>query len=141
MSCILRVGGSEFDVDAFSASNKLTADSIWRKGDKRFPHSKTITKVNEDSGIRIVASEADMSDLNQQIDETIFFISNNQDELRNLIQMPGVEFAFFDFGCEIHPPGWSSFMFPPKILVLAGSIGASLCVSIYPVDDESEENN
>jgi hypothetical protein len=140
MSCMLRVGGQEFDIDAFTASNKLIPDSLWRKGDKRFPKSETSTKINETSGFRIAASDAEMSELDKQIDETIIFIRDNQHELRKAIRMPGVEVAVFDFGCEIHPPGWSSFTFPPEILTLAGSIGASLCISVYPTDDESEEN-
>ena len=140
MSCMLRIGGQEFDLDAFAASNSVVPDSTWRKGEKRFPKSQTSTKISDTSGIRIAASDADMSELEKQIDETLQFIRKNHDELRKAIQMPGVEFAVLDFGCEIHPPGWSSFTFPPEILSLAGSIGASLCVSVYPADDESEED-
>lgn len=137
---MLRIGGQEFDLDAFAASSSLVPDSTWRRGEKRFPKSQTSTQINETSGLRITASDADMCEFGTQIDEAIQFIRSNQNELHKVIQMPGVEFAELDFGCEIHPPGWSSFTFPPEILALAGTIGASLCVSLYPVDDENENS-
>jgi hypothetical protein len=141
MSCILRVGGTDFDVDGFIASSELEPYSSWRKGEQRFATSTDITDINKSSGIRIVASDADMSNLADQIDETISFLRERQGELTTLAAMPGVDYAVLDFGCEIRPPGWSSFTFPPELLALAGTAGISLCVSVYPRNDDEDDED
>lgn len=138
MTCILRACGTGFDVDDFIAQSSLNADSLWRKGEKRFPRSKSSEEINGSSGIRVVASEADFSELSQQIEDVITFLRQNQEPIRALASFPGVEGAVFDFGAEIHPPGWASFTFPAELLLLAGSAGASLCLSVYPTDTEGE---
>ena len=67
MTCILRAVGTNFDVDDFIERSSLVVNSLWRKGEKKFKHSKSNEKINEASGIRIVASEADFSELSRQI--------------------------------------------------------------------------
>lgn len=138
MTCILRAGGANFDVDDFIAKSSLLVDSLWRKGEKRFPRSKSSEEMNSSSGIRVVASEADFSQLSQQIEDVIVFLRHNQDPVRALASFPGVEGAVLDFGAEIYPPGWASFTFPAELLLLAGSAGVSLCLSVYPTESEGE---
>ena len=138
MTCILRAGGTDFDVDDFIAKSSLLADSLWRKGEKRFPRSESSEEVNNSSGIRIVASEADFSALPQQIEDVIVFLRQSHEPIRALASFPGVEGAVLDFGAEIYPPGWASFTFPAELLLLAGSAGVSLCLSVYPTDTEGE---
>lgn len=138
MTCILRAGGTNFDVDDFIAKSSLMADSLWRKGEKRFPRSKSSEEINDSSGIRVVASEADFSELSQQIEDVIVFLRQNQDPIKGLASFPGVEGAVLDFGAEIYPPGWASFTFPADLLLLAGSAGVSLCLSVYPTDTEGK---
>lgn len=138
MTCILRAGGTDFDVDDFIEKSSLVADSLWRKGEQRFPRSKSSKEINGSSGIRMVVSEADFSELSQQIEDVIAFLQQNQETIRVLASFPGVEGAVLDFGAEIHPPGWSSFTFPAELLLLAGSAGVSLCLSVYPTDTGGE---
>lgn len=138
MTCILRAGGANFDVDDFIAKSSLLVDSLWRKGEKRFPRSKSSEEMNSSSGIRVVASEADFSQLSQQIEDVIVFLRQNQDPVRVLASFPGVEGAVLDFGAEIYPPGWASFTFPAELLLLAGSAGVSLCLSVYPTESEGD---
>ena len=138
MSCILRAFGSDFDIDAFINSASLIADSTWLKGEKRFPNSDRNQSINDSSGIRIVASKADFTELAKQIEESTLFLRQNHDEIKKLTSISGVEGAFLDFGINIYPPGWSTFTFPPELLILAGSAGVSLCVSVYPTDEESD---
>lgn len=140
MSCILRIGGQNFDVDLFAKTSSLVADSVWRKGERRFPNSKRILTVNDSSGVRITASDADMDEFAVQVENAIAFIRENETNLRALTALPGVEFAIFDFGLEIRPPGWASFDFPPELLSLAGGVGTSICVSVYPVSEETEDD-
>ena len=138
MACILRAGGTHFNVDEFIAKSSLVADSLWRKGEKRFPHSKSNEEINGSSGVRVVASEADFSELSQQIDDVTVFLRLNQEPIKALASFPGVEGAVLDFGADIYPPGWASFTFPPELLLLAGSAGVSLCLSVYPTDPDGE---
>ncbi len=134
MSCILRAIGNNFDVDGFIRQFSLATHSVWRKGEKRFPKSTTNETINESSGIRIVASEADFSELAKQIEDVILFLRKNHDDVRKLTSYPGVDGAVLDFGAEIYPPGWASFTFPSELLSLAGSAGVSLCLSVYPTE-------
>ncbi len=138
MSCILRAFGNNFDVDGFIRQFSLVTHSVWRKGEKRFPKSETI---NESSGIRIVASEADFSELAKQIEDVILFLRKNHDDVKKLTSYPGVDGAVLDFGAEIYPPGWASFTFPPELLSLVGSAGVSLCLSVYPTEKGDEDTD
>lgn len=138
MSCMLRAGGGNFNADSFIASVPIIIDSMWRKGERRFPNSTINEQINESSGIRIVASEASFSELPQQIEDVISFLQTNLENLKCLSSFPGVEWLLLDFGAEIYPPGWSSFTFPPALLSLAGQAGISLCLSVYPTENEVE---
>lgn len=134
MSCILRSGGDDFDVDGFIAITSLEVDSLWRKGEKRFPNNAN-SRINQSSGIRVVASDADFSQLTKQIEDAILFLRQNIEQIKLLNSFPGAERAILDFGAEIYPPGWASFTFPPELLALAGQAGVSLCLSVYPTDN------
>lgn len=140
MSCMLRAGGRNFNVDSFIASVPLLIDSMWRKGERRFPKSTTNEQINESSGIRIVASEAGFSELPQQIEDVISFLQTNLENLKRLSSFAEVEWLVLDFGAEIYPPGWASFTFPPALLSLSGQAGISLCLSVYPTENEEEIN-
>lgn len=138
MTCILRAGGTNFDVDDFIAKSSLVVESFWRKGEEKFAHSKSSEKINEASGIRIVASRADFSELSRQFEDVIIFLRQNQEPVRELASFSGVEGAVLDFGAEIYPPGWATFTFPVELLQLAGSVGVSLCLSVYPTETDDE---
>ena len=137
MSCILRASGTEFNIDAFMAKTSLEVDSLWRKGEKRFIKSSN-SEINRSSGVRVVASEADFSDLGEQIKDVISFLRKNLEQVKLLASFPGVEGGVLDFGIEIYPPGLASFTFPPDLLALAGEAGVSLCLSVYPTDKETK---
>lgn len=137
MACILRASGDNFDVDAFVAKASIQIDSLWRKGEKRFPANKH-SNLNQSSGVRLVASEADFSQLTSQIEDAIFFLHQNLAQIKFLASFPGVEGAVLDFGVEIYPPGWSSFTLPPELLALAGEARVSVCLSVYPTDHEEK---
>ena len=92
------------------------------------------------SGLRVVASEAEFSDLSQQIDDVLLFLRLNQEYIKGLSAFPGVEGVGLDFGVDIHPPGWASFTFPTELLRLAGEAGVSLCLSVYPSDNGEAED-
>jgi hypothetical protein len=140
MSCILRAGGNSFNVDDFIGKTSLVADSVWRRGEKRFPTSTTNKTIKDSSGIRVIVSKADFCELSKQIEDTISFLRKNYDDLKKLNSFPGVEGTEIDFGAEISPPFWASFTFPPELLMLAGSVDISLRLSVYPTVNEASTN-
>lgn len=136
MGCILRVYGNAFNAKSFVASSMLTVDSHWVKGEMRFPGSTAIQTINDSSGVRIVASDAEFTELSKQIEDTIVFLLKHHSAIGKLTAYSGVEGAVLDFGVNIYPPGWASFTFPPELLSLAGSVGVALCLSVYPTESE-----
>lgn len=138
MTCMLRAGGVDFDVDAFLAGVPFKVHSCWRKGERRFPQSKVNLDVNETSGVRVVASGSDQSEFPNQLDDVKSFLDVNLAAVQRLSSFPGVEWATLDFGVEIRPPGWASFSFPVDLLRLAGAVGVALSLSVYPTDEEGD---
>ncbi len=138
MSCILRAYGNNFDVKSFATTNVLPIDSVWVKGEMRFPGSTVIQTINDSSGVRVVASGAEFTELPKQIEDTIVFLREHHGAIGKLTSYPGVEGAVLDFGVDIYPPGWASFTFPPELLSLAGSVGVSLCLSVYPTEGQTD---
>jgi hypothetical protein len=138
MTCILRAGGADFDVDAFLAGVPFKVHSCWRKGERRFPHSKANVDVNETSGVRLLASGSDQSEFAKQLDDVTSFLDVNLAAVQRLSSFPGVEWALLDFGVAISPPGWASFTFPVDLLRLAGAAGVALSLSVYPTDEEGD---
>jgi NAD(P)-dependent dehydrogenase (short-subunit alcohol dehydrogenase family) len=134
MTCVLRASGTDFDVDAFVASFPIAPDSIWRRGEPRFAQARPEGKRHDTSGLRILVSKADFSDLARQIADAVEFLRSHQDAIRALAANAGVTSVLLDFGAEVSPPFWSSFMFSPELLSLAGSAGVAVCLSVYPVE-------
>lgn len=138
MSCILRIGGENFDVDRFLTECPFEPVKVWRKGEPRFKKSSPDGPYNSTSGVNIEVSPADFSELEAQISDAMQFFSEHQNFLKQLSSISGVEYPVVDFGVEIHPPGWNSFVVPPALLSLLGDFGISLMLSTYPVSDENE---
>lgn len=140
MTCMLRAGGTDFDVDEFVAHSPLVIDSLWRKNERAFPGSKTSTRVNRTSGLRVLASEADFAEFEQQVEDVVLFLTQNLEAVGKLASYLGVDGAMLDFGADIHPPGWASFTLPSDLLRLAGAAGVSICLSVYPVEEDEDED-
>lgn len=137
MTCVLRAGGTDFDVDVFVATSALTPHSIWRRGASRYPQASPGGDRHDTSGLRILVSKAEFSDLSLQVADAVEFLQQHHDAVRTLAANEGVTYACLDFAAEMSPPGWASFTFPPELLSLAGAAGVSVCLSVYPVDVEA----
>jgi hypothetical protein len=140
MACILRASGADFDVGAFVATSALIPHSIWRRGEPRYPQARPDEERHATSGLRILASKAEFSDLALQIADAVEFLRQHRDAVRALAASEGVTSVLLDFGAEMSPPGWASFTFPPELLSLAGAAGVSVCLSVYPVDVEARDD-
>ena len=136
MSCMLRASGAKFDVDLFLKDCSLEPIRVWRKGERKTPNSQSNQKTITESSVSFVVSDADFSELSIQFSDAQLWLGRNRDELARLVQFPGVDGVSIDFGAEIRPPGWSSFMFPPALTSLVGTLGLQLEISVYPTSDE-----
>lgn len=139
MSCMLRIGGRDLDIEALLQVAELPIDSHWKKGQRRFPTSETNVQVNDSSGFRVVVSEADFSDIAAQMDDALQFFASHRAQIENVVGYPGVEWATLDFGADLRPPFWASFCFPSALAAAVGATGVSLELSVYPSDDSDDE--
>ena len=138
MSCVLRAAGKNFDVDKFLSQTTLQPCAVFKKGEPE-RKSKPTGKKNEYSGINIEVSSADLNQLNQQIQDAVRFLEKNMNEVRSLAQSPGLDIEpELDFAIEKRDVYVQADYLPPKILVLAGSLGLGIRLSVYPVDEGSE---
>lgn len=135
---MLRAFGVHFDVDLFVKDCPLEPVRVWRKGERRYPNSKTNETTSLASSLNFEVSDADFSELKVQFEDAQVWLAAHRIEVTRLVQFPGVEGVSVDFGAEIRPPGWSSFTFPPSLTTLVGALGLELQISVYPTDDESE---
>lgn len=138
MSCILRVYGDHLDPDALIRAGGIEHYSLWRIGERRFPDDEA-SRRNASSGVRYRVSDADFSELNQQIEDAIRYFRENMPALKRISGFNGVEEAVADFGVDLKPPGLASFCFPPELLTLAGEASVHLMISVYPVSDEDDD--
>ena len=138
MSCVLRVWGSNFNVDDFFTNSSIHPINIWHRGEPKFK-SNPKSKTKDNSGCTIELSSANFSELNVQIQQTINFCNSHKEFLTNLVSYTGVEHAVADFGVQNKPDAWCSYQFDKELLSLLSEIGISLCVSVYPVEMENNE--
>jgi hypothetical protein len=125
MSCVLRIKGEDFAVDAFVASSALVPRLVWRKG--------YITRVgrepNLDSGCNIVVSET--MDFAVQVNDAIAFLRNSEADLVNVCCDAAVDSVCLDFGIKRKDVPAQFTNFPRELVELAGKYGMSLELSLY----------
>jgi len=132
MSCVLRVGGTDFAVDEFLAGSSLKPIAVFRKGQSQLPEAIPHGRKISESGMHISASEADFSDVGAQISDAIAFLERNNAALRQLVAFPGIEMMALDFGIEERDVPAQTERFPPKLLKILGDLGISLKFTLYP---------
>jgi hypothetical protein len=134
MSCVLRVHGTEFDVDAFLAEYPIETNSIYRKGEPKHPRSKPDGPKLIRSGMNIDVSNAEFNEYPCQIEDAIAYLSNetNARIIERLVSYPGVDLAGLDFGVEFTDQSCApSVVFPLELIKLSGKLGLYIEASIY----------
>jgi hypothetical protein len=134
MSCVLRVWGTDLDIDTLLATLPLTPQNVFRKGEPRFKR-KPEGRLSSGSGANFDVSAAGFPQLDRQVTDATHFLAANREPLQQLREFPGVDGVTLDFAAEIDPERFPcSFAFPNALLVLAAALGISLELSIYPTD-------
>ena len=137
MSAIIRVYGKDFNVDAYVADCTLPVCTVKRRGEPVFPTSQPDGRRHEQSGVHVLASEAEFREFRTQVDEAIAFLRANEAELRRLRTYSGVETATLDFGIERRDVAVQSDRLPAELLRLAGALDVDIELSQYPPADSS----
>ena len=145
MSTVLRLSGTEFNVEVAMASTSLEPCAVRRKGGLRFPKSQTNTSVFESSGLNFLVSDAGFHEFEFQVDDAIEFLESQFDELKPLLASPGIDEAWLGFGVAKRDVVAQVDLFPSRLIRLAGALGLGIEVSQYPVsssgsDSESASN-
>jgi hypothetical protein len=133
--CVLRAGGSDFDVDAFLATSSLEICGVRRKGELRL-RTKPAGPLNERSGFNADVSTKEWGDLAGQIQDARAFLSENEGELRRLRSFPGVDGVELDFPIELrigtNEIVVQSDRLPADLLLAAGGLGIDIVITCYP---------
>ncbi len=140
MPTVLRAYGAEFDADAFVAGCNLPVCAVKRRGEPVFPASQPDGRRHEWSGVHVPTSDADFSEFQRQIEESVAFLRDHEAEIRRLCEFPGVEGVTLDFGINRRDDVWVQCDRLSAALVrLAGSLGLEIEVSHYPAAKSSAD--
>jgi hypothetical protein len=122
--CVLRVSGAEFAVDDFVTTSKLTSDSdlfsVWHKGEPRRNGNC------EDSGFIMDICEVQSEGLKEQTEKVRNILSDNYEEIKKLMEFPGVENGILDFAIAKRDVAAQVDLFPAGLVNVAGSLSLGL---------------
>ena len=132
--CLFWAKGEGFDVDSFLIGSSLLPDEVFHRGEYLFP--KTKKRLQTQSGFMIVASDT-WGKLKPQVADVIEFLQENELELSRLSTYPGVTTLCLDFPYERRKGAVTqSDTLPPELLLLAGSLGITIELTLYPPDED-----
>jgi hypothetical protein len=130
MSCILRAGGTRFDVDRCLKKLPLQAVAVHRKGAPYLGRPGAMK--NKASHLAVVVSEREMTDFDGQARDAVRFLAKNQRAMRLLKAFSGVTIVRLDFGVAIEERRFDTpYTLPERLVRLAGNLGLSLTITVY----------
>jgi hypothetical protein len=134
MSCILRFSGKHLDVEALLKCTSIKPDRIWSKGEPKFKRKPEGTKMDS-SGVTFLASDADFTEFDKQIEDTTEFLKANKNEILSMATHASVEFATLDFGVALRDEMIHSDTLNPQFLLAVGSLNVEVKISHYPCEE------
>lgn len=142
MSCVLRIGGLNFQVEEYLAATGLEATRVWLVGTPR-SYAKSAKEVHEESGCNITVSEADFDQLEQQKTEAVNFLERHLAVLQQLSEFGWSmdDGAVLDFGIynRMDQCYFQSDYFEPRLLYLLAQLRFTLGLSQYGTASDEEE--
>lgn len=135
MSCILRLIGTNLDVDSIQSKITIAIDNSWKKGEPRFSQKEN-SKLHEKSGVTYLVSNAEFEEFEIQKIDAIAFMRQYFCELKKIHLLDGLEFAFLDFGITRRDVVVQCDYFQSELLLLAGQLGFDIELSQYPVSQD-----
>lgn len=135
MSAVLRAYGAAFDVDAFLAGCTLPVCAVKRPGEPVFSASQPDGRRHEQSGVHVAASDADFGEFPRQVAEATAFLRAEAEQVRRLVEWPGVEGVTLDFGVARRDVAVQCDHLPTELVQLAASLGLAIELSQYPTKE------
>ena len=128
--CVLRASGDEFAPREFLNQSSFKVWNVFLLGERRGASSVWTT-----SGFTAEVSSASGDEFEKQIKDALEFLDRYRDELKRLVDMPGLTELRLDFGVNRKDVFVQSIYWPPELLRVAGSLRVGIEVSIYGVDN------
>lgn len=134
MSCVLRIGGENFDTDVFVEKTQMSIFRKFYKGNSRVGFSN---RINKYSGVTITTSDADFDDFKGQIADTIQFLTEYKSNLMIIASAPDIEFAVIDFGLNSaidEDRLTQSFYLSKDLIGICAELNIEIKLSLYKED-------
>jgi hypothetical protein len=138
MSAVLRASGVDFDVDGFLKESRLAPCAVHRRGEPVFPASQPTGRLHERSRVHVAVSEAAFEEFSRQVEDAITFLGVKREEVRRLMNFPGVEAVVLDFGVSRRDVLLECYFLPPELIQRAGELGLGVELSQYPAEEGGE---
>ena len=132
--CNFHCSGESFDVDAFLARSPFEPYRVAHRGESKGRKNKRWTY----SGFSIEVSKA-YGDLAKQCEDVTAFLQGYHSEMTRLSTFPGVTGLLLHFGYERREVAVQTDYLPPELMVLVGSLGIGIELSLYPNEGQLEE--
>ena len=131
--CVLRVSGPEFDPDDCLPMAGLRPYRTWRRGDPLAATGRRSQRYHTDGGFCCGVSGVD-GDLGRQVIDAGAFLVRHRSDLQRLTASAAVA-CELDFGvwCRVGVAVTvQSERLPASFLLLAGELGVSVTITLYP---------
>jgi hypothetical protein len=136
MSCVLRVSGEDFDVDAHLTESQLAPCRVWHVGEQ----AQQSRPPSTTAGFNADVSHADFDDFLAQIKDAIDFIRENREELLGLSASSGVSDIALDFAVDMRSETAAKYCrFPSELIRLAAEVKMGIELSVYACAGEATE--
>ena len=135
MSCILRISGENFDVDAFILKSQIVPYKTFYKGSPRLK-TKPDGEKNKYSGCAIEVSKAEFNDYEQQVTDAIIYLTDNKDKFQYISSTTEIQHSVLDFGIGYDINKFTqTHHVPVELLRIVADLGISIELSIYQPTD------
>ena len=134
MSCVLRIIGENLNVEELLKIDS-NPDTYWKKGDSKL-RTRPNNKKHLRSGAHYCVSEAEFNEFEKQKKDVIKYLHENEEKIKAIQKLAGIESVFLDFGIEQRDVFVQSDFFQPELIRLAGKLGLGIKLSQYPPSDE-----
>jgi hypothetical protein len=134
MSCYLRIGGKDLDIDAFVGNTKMSGFDKYYKGS---PVGGSKTRIRKNAVAQIATTKKDLDEINGQIADTTDFLNEYKENLLHILTTPEVEYAVIDFGVDSSLDEHhliQGFLFPIRLLKICAELNIEIELSIYKQD-------
>ncbi len=138
MECVLRVYGTDFEVDKYLAESPWRPNPVHKRGEKSRSHARRADR-HEQSGfvLGIPGSDTPGEIFADQAATVLAFLRENHAEFLRLRSFPGIETKALDFGVPLYEDqSMRSNHIPVELVHLAATLSLALEVSVYACSAE-----